>query len=244
MDGTKKVPATFLFPAKVLNGTSLKFGKPRLDSTFTVAGIYCRVLCDDVTAQGVQNFLQSSTVLNKDQVVRGKRFEFGSIAIPGSLESQHFTRFNRSFFPTSATPGTPSRGNRSQPFSTPTRSQQTGLHTQNTPSRSETPFRNTVPVEPPRPFNFDRGNDVPNIPLYDCTDSAFDLRGLSNPIIPDGHLYPGDLVLVSACIQIHKSLGCLDVEYSFPPNYVVLFEHGDESEDLLVFPAKAPVVIK
>ncbi|KAJ3230920.1 hypothetical protein HDU77_001216, partial [Chytriomyces hyalinus] len=97
MHGGKKVPATFLFPAKVLNGTSLKFSKPRLDSTFTVAGIYCRVLCDDVTAQGVQNFLQSSTVLNKDQVVRGKRFEFGSIAIPGSLESQHFTRFNRSF---------------------------------------------------------------------------------------------------------------------------------------------------
>ncbi|KAJ3223950.1 hypothetical protein HDU78_011126, partial [Chytriomyces hyalinus] len=93
----KKVPATFLFPAKVLNATSLKFGKPRVDSTFTVTGIYSRVMCHDVMAQGVQNFLQSSMVLNKDQVVRGKQFEFGSIAIPGSLESQHFTRFNCSF---------------------------------------------------------------------------------------------------------------------------------------------------
>ncbi|KAJ3221158.1 hypothetical protein HDU81_010835 [Chytriomyces hyalinus] len=95
---------------------SLKFSKLCLNSTFTIAGIYCQVLCNDVTPQGVQNFLQSGKVLNQNQKLKPKRFEFGSIAIPG--------------IPPEFSSGTPSHGNMAKVFNTPSCLQQGSLQVQ------------------------------------------------------------------------------------------------------------------
>ncbi|KAJ3214882.1 hypothetical protein HDU81_001559, partial [Chytriomyces hyalinus] len=95
--GDKAVPATFLFPAMVLNSSSMTFTPPGSDASFTVGGLYCRVMCDEYTSAGVQSFLESETVLKDGQTVKGKRFEFGTAAFSGATNLPLYTRFSRTY---------------------------------------------------------------------------------------------------------------------------------------------------
>ncbi|KAI8842436.1 hypothetical protein BJ741DRAFT_646159 [Chytriomyces cf. hyalinus JEL632] len=223
LNGDKAVPATFLFPAMVLNESNLIFAPPRADSSFSVAGMYCQILCDE----------EAGTVLKDGQIVKGKRFEFGTGLIPGTTDHRLFTRFSRTYVSPTQGPSTPSRGPRSQ-FGTPSRTQ--NQTTPGTPSRSKT--------EPPRPFVMDAKTAKPFILLYDCRTEPFDLKDLSKNSQVAPKVCPGDIVLISACVQIHKSMGCVEVEVSFPPNFVVLFERGTKLEDLLAFPTKPVLTVK
>ncbi|KAI8829457.1 hypothetical protein BJ741DRAFT_712877 [Chytriomyces cf. hyalinus JEL632] len=231
LNGDKAVPATFLFPAMVLNESNLIFAPPRADSSFSVAGIYCQILCDEVTSAGFQAWLGSRTVLKDGQIVKGKRF--GTGLIPGTTNYRLFTRFSRTYVSPTQGPSTPWRGPRSQ-FGMPSRMQ--NQTTPGTPSRSKT--------EPPRPFMMDAKTAKPFIPLYDCRTEPFDLKDLSKNSQVAPKVCPGDIVLISACVQIHKSMGCVEVEVSFPPNFVVLFERGTKLEDLLAFPTKPVLTVK
>ncbi|KAI8819521.1 hypothetical protein BJ741DRAFT_630413 [Chytriomyces cf. hyalinus JEL632] len=195
----------------VLNESNLIFAPPRADSSFSVARMYCQILCDEVTLAGFQAWLGSGTILKDSQIVKGKRFEFGTGLIPGTTDHRLFTRFSRTYG--------------KHLFTTP-----------GTPSRSKT--------EPPRPFVMDAKTPKPFIPLYDCRTEPFDLKDLSKNSQVAPKVCPGDIVLISACVQIHKSMGCVEVEVSFPPNFVVLFERGTKLEDLLAFPTKPVLTVK
>ncbi|KAI8837887.1 hypothetical protein BJ741DRAFT_663698 [Chytriomyces cf. hyalinus JEL632] len=93
----KAVNVTFLFPAMVLNESNLIFAPPHADSSFSVAGMYCQILCDEVTSAGFQAWLGSGTVLKDSQIVKGKRFKFGTGLIPGTTDHKLFTRFSRTY---------------------------------------------------------------------------------------------------------------------------------------------------
>ncbi|KAI8831303.1 hypothetical protein BJ741DRAFT_667896 [Chytriomyces cf. hyalinus JEL632] len=236
LNGDKAVPATFLFPAMVLNSSDLTFAPPRPDSSFSVAGLYCQVLCDEWTSTGFQTWLESGTVLKDRQTIKGKRFEFGNGLIPSGTDKLLFTRFSRTCVTPAQSPSTPTCGPRSQ-FSTPSRTQN-----QNVPG---SPYRSFgAKTEPPRPFTIDPKTAKPFIPLHDCRTDAYDLRDLSKNSQIGPKVCPGDLVLISACVQIHKSSGCVEVEVSFPPNFVVLFERGTGTDDMLDFPSKPVLTVK
>ncbi|KAI8834527.1 hypothetical protein BJ741DRAFT_709555, partial [Chytriomyces cf. hyalinus JEL632] len=229
----KAVNVTFLFPAMVLNESNLIFAPPHADSSFSVAGMYCQILCDEVTSAGFQAWLGSGTVLKDSQIVKGKRFKFGTGLIPGTTNHKLFTRFSRTYVSPTQGPSTPLCGPRSQ-FGTPSQTQ--NQTTPGTPSRSKT--------EPPRPFMIDAKTAKPFIPLYDCRTEPFDLKDLSKNSQVAPKVCPGDIVLISVCVQIHKSMGCVEVEVSFPPNFVVLFERGTNPEVLLAFPTKPVLTVK
>ncbi|KAJ3233121.1 hypothetical protein HDU77_000721, partial [Chytriomyces hyalinus] len=193
-NGDKKVvPATFLFPAMVWNSSDLTFTPPRPGANFSVAGLYCRVLCDGATASGVQAWLESSAVLKEGQTIKGKRFEFGGLPISGSMEQQLFTRFSRTYVPPAQGPSTPSRGPRYQPGTPSSR-----MQGQNIPG---SPYRSSgQKPEAPRPFTFANGTAAPFIPVYDCRNDTFELKDLTlnAPVLLK--VQPGDIVLISTCI--------------------------------------------